>query len=126
MALLKLFTVAEEFRALAGGRVIYRATETWRKVYEQVLRTPGIGYYRSVAHIRTEDYWRDIPGERSMQLNFELLEQGVSIERLLILCDFLWPPAASLPASDIRKWIDRQHGKGVELWLVRESSSVAW
>ena len=41
-----------------------------------------------------------------MQLNYELLQQGVRIERILILCDFFWLVAALLPSADIR--LDRR------------------
>jgi hypothetical protein len=78
-------------------------------VYEQILRSPGIRHYRSVAWIRNEVYWRDVPGRRSMELNYDLLDRGIQIERTLIVCDFYWPPAAVLPSADILPWIDDQH-----------------
>ena len=47
------------------------------------------------------------------------------IERILILCDFFWPPAALLPASDICRWIDEQYAHGINIALVRESDIEA-
>lgn len=120
-AMLKLVSIQDEVRALAGGKIGFSATEGWRTVYERLLRSPDVRTYRSVAWVRTEDYWRDAPGRRSIQLNFELLRAGVAIERILILGDFYWPPAALLPSSDISRWIDEQHEGGVKIGLVRES-----
>lgn len=120
-ALLKLDGIQEEVRALAEGKVGFSATEGWRTLYERLLRSPDVQSYRSVAWVRSEDYWRDAPGQRSMQLNFEILRSGVAIERILILSDFFWPPAALLPSADISRWIDEQHEGGVQVSLVRES-----
>jgi len=117
----RLVAIQEELRSLADGRIVFTATEAWRTVYDEILRSPGIGCYRSVAWLRNEDYWRDTPGQRSMQTNYDLLQDGVGIERILILCDFFWPAAAILPASDIRRWIDEQYKRGVVVRLVRES-----
>jgi len=36
--------------------------------------------YFSVAWLRNEDYWRDSPGCRSMQLNYDLIQLGLRIE----------------------------------------------
>jgi hypothetical protein len=120
-AMLKLVSIQDEVRALAAGKVGFSATEGWRTLYERLLRSPDVQSYRSVAWVRSEDYWRDAPGQRSMQLNFEILRSGVAIERILILNDFFWPPAALLPSADISRWIDEQHEGGVQVSLVRES-----
>lgn len=124
-ALLRLDGIQEEMRALADGKVGFSATEGWRTVYERLLRCADIETYRSVAWVRTEDYWRDAPGRRSMQLNFERLREGVAIERILILGDFFWPPAALLPSADVSRWIEEQHEGGVQVGLVRESEIEA-
>ena len=120
-AMLKLVSIQDEVRALADGKVSFSATEGWRTLYERLLRSPDVQSYRSVAWVRSEDYWRDAPGQRSMQLNFEIVRAGVAIERILILNDFFWPPAALLPSADISRWIDEQHEGGVQVSLVRES-----
>lgn len=121
IALTRLAAISEEVKALAGGKVVFTATEAWRATYEHILCLPDVRHYRSVAWIRNEDYWQDVPGQRSMQLNYDLLLEGVRIERILILCDFFWPAAALLPAADIRRWIDQQHNEGIWIGLVRES-----
>lgn len=120
-AILKLVSAQEDLDNLAAGRVVYAATEAWRAAYERVLRSPGISRYLSVAWIRNDLYWRDVPGKHSMQLNFDLVELGVRIERILILNDFFWPVAALLPAKTICQWVDEQHKRGIVVRLMRES-----
>src|SRR5205823_4733220 len=58
-AVLKLAALAEQVRSLAGGTVVFTATETWRTVYEQLLESPGIRTYLSAAWVKTRDYWQD-------------------------------------------------------------------
>jgi hypothetical protein len=120
-AAVRLAAIQEEMQTLAAGQIIFAGTEAWRTAYEQVLRAPGLHRYFSVAWLRSEDYWRDVPGRHSMQLNYNLIELGVRIERTLILSDFFWPPAAELPANVICQWIEQQHKRGVVIRLLRES-----
>jgi len=119
--IVKLAAIQEEVRNLAQGQIVFAATEAWRTVYEQLLTSADLAQYRSVAWLKNEDYWQDTPGKKSMQLNFELLQRGTRILRILILDDYFWPPAAALPATDIRRWIDQQYTQGIEIGLVRES-----
>ena len=121
----RLAAVQEELGNLARGRIVFQATEAWRTVYEQILRSPDILHYRSVAWLRNEDYWQDLPGRQSMQVNYDLLTYGVPIERILILCDFFWPVAAVRPATEICRWLERQYTRGMWLGLVRESALEA-
>ena len=90
-------------------------------MYERILRIPGIGRYLSVAWLRSEDYWRDAPGQHSMQLNYDLIQLGLRIERTLILNDFFWPPGALLPVKPIYGWIEEQYKQGIVVHVVRES-----
>jgi hypothetical protein len=121
VAAVRLAAIQEEMRTLAAGKVVFAGTEAWRTAYERVLRTPGLGRYFSVAWLRSEDYWRDAPGRHSMQLNYDLIQLGVRIERTLILNDFFWPPGATLPAKVICQWIEDQYKRGIVIRLVRES-----
>ena len=121
----RLAAVQEELRNLAAGRIVFSATEAWRTVYDQILKSPEIALYRSVAWMRSEDYWQDSPGRRSMQLNYVRLREGVAIERILILDDFFWPEAATAPAAAIGRWIAEQHRRGIVIWMVRESTIAA-
>lgn len=120
-ALLRLTNIRDEVQSLADGKVVFSATEAWRTVYERILRSQSVRYYRSVGWLKNEDYWQDAPGRSSMQLNYDLLEEGVRIERLLILSDFFWPASALLPSADIRHWIDEQYQRGILIGLIRES-----
>ncbi len=117
----RLAVIQEELKSLGDGRVVFVGTESWRTAYERILRSPGLGRYFSVAWLRSEDYWRDAPGRHSMQLNYDLIQLGVRIERTLILNDFFWPPAAALPAKVICQWIEEQYKRGIVIRLVRES-----
>lgn len=119
-AVVRLATIQEELRSLAAGRIVFVATEAWRAIYDQLLRSPDVDCYRSVAWMRNEDYWRDTPGQSSMRTNYDRLQE-VSIERILILSDFFWPAGALLPAADIRRSIDEQYERGIRIGLVRES-----
>src|SRR5262249_28825444 len=96
-ALLKLTSITEEVRSLASGRVVFSSTETWRTVYEDLLRSPALKTYRSVAWIKTRGYWQDQPGRQSMRVNFQAAERGVAIERMIILSSFLWRHGEILP-----------------------------
>lgn len=118
---LKLASLAEQVRGLAGGVIEFSATETWRTVYEKLLKSADLREYRSVAWVRAKGYWQDQPGRQSMAANFEAAHRGVLIERVIILRDDLWPKSDLLPTDDIRPWIEEQHNHGLWVALVRES-----
>ena len=124
-ALLKLSSIAGQVESLAQGTVVFSSTETWRTVYEQLLESPGLTLYQSVAWVKTRDYWQDAPGRQSMRLNFDLVQRGLRIERILILRAGLWPAGDGLPAPEIRPWIQQQHDQGIWVMLVRESDIAA-
>ncbi|MEM7785893.1 MAG: hypothetical protein AAF623_21270, partial [Planctomycetota bacterium] len=88
--------------------------------------SPSTTLYRSVAHIETPHYWQDGHGQKSTQLNLELHDSGkVSIERIAIIADHLWPEDEAKPIEPIWRWIDQQHRYGIWFELVRESALVA-
>ncbi len=118
---LKLASLAEQVRGLAGGVIEFSATETWRTVYEKLLKSADLREYRSVAWVRAKGYWQDQPGRQSMAANFEAAHRGVLIERVVILRDDLWPKNDLLPTDEIRPWIEEQHNHGLWVALVRES-----
>jgi hypothetical protein len=95
--------------------------ETWRTVYARLLEQPGLGFYQSVAWVKTRDYWQDRPGMQSMRVNYDLALRGLRIERVLILRDDLWPAGAALPSPAVRPWVDEQNDHRIRLSLVRES-----
>jgi hypothetical protein len=91
IALLKVASIAEQIISLVNGTVVFTLTESWRAVYEQILASKDLREYRSVAWVKTPDYWQDAPGRQSMQVNFEAVHRGVLIERVIIVADKLWP-----------------------------------
>jgi hypothetical protein len=124
LALTRIEAVAGEIEMLARGQITFHATETWRTAYQHLLETLRLKTYYSVAWVRTSDYWNDIPGRQSMQVNYELIDRGARIERLHILADELWPFDEKLPISGILEWLVEQQGRGIHVSLVRESDLV--
>jgi hypothetical protein len=121
-ALLKLASISEQLRSLAGGTIVFGSTEGWRTVYEAILKSPDIHKYYSVAWVKTRDYWQDAPGRQSMQANYDAAYRRVLIERTIILPSNLWPKDDLLPTDEIRPWIEDQHNHGLWVTLVRESA----
>ena len=103
-ARLKLSSIAGQVESPSQGTVVFSSTGTWRTVYEQLLESPGLTLYQSVAWVKTRDYWQAAPGRQSMRLNFDLVQRGLRIERILILRAGLSsrrrPPLARGPALD--------------------------
>lgn len=122
IAAVKLASVNAQIASLAAGTVVFSGTETWRAVYERLLAAGAIREYRSVAWVRSPDYWRDAPGRQSLRANFDAAHRGVLVERIAILPDALWPDDRSLPAEVVRLWLQEQHDHGLHLVLVRESA----
>ena len=125
LADIQLDVVSNDLRSMASGQLVFTGSESWRTAYERILRSPGLRHYLSVAWLRTEDYWRDAPGRRSIRLNYDLAELGLRIERIVILNDFFWAPGALLPAKPVLSWLVDQHKHGIGLRLVRESEIEA-
>jgi hypothetical protein len=121
IAHLKLASVVGQLEPLASGTALFAGTEAWRTVYEKILESPDLKEYRSVAWVRTKEYWQDPPGRQSMRANFTAVRRRVHIERIVILRDDLWPKDHPLPTGDIRAWVEEQHNHGVWVVLVRES-----
>ncbi len=119
----QLQSIVDDSVALGDGRIEFQSTESWRLVYEQLLRSPGLHLYRSVAHVETPHYWQDGPGQQSTQLNLELQDAGtLSVERTVIIADHLWTEDSTFPCDPIHSWVDEQHRHGIWLRLLRESS----
>lgn len=121
IALLKFASMSEQITGLASGRIVFALTESWRTVYEQLLMSPDIQHYRSVAWVRTPKYWQDEPGRQSMRANFETVRRGVLVERIIVLRDELWPRSQQFPTEEILPWIEEQHNHGLWIALARES-----
>jgi len=120
-AALRAVGMADELDDLAGGRLVFGSTETWRSVYEAVLSGCSQRRYLSVALVQSEDYWRDRPGQSSLQFNYRLVEHGFQVVRGLLIDDFFWPPAARLPDRRLLHWAQSQQSQGVQVTLARVS-----
>jgi hypothetical protein len=115
--------ISDQSTRLAAGTIVYEGTETWRLAYENLLRSTGLHLYRSIAWVKTLQYWQDEPGLQSMRLNYELHDAGrLNIERIAILAEQVWPKDEPLPRSPINDWIHEQHTHGIWTKLIRESS----
>ena len=122
-ALESLRQFADTVSTIADGTIVFEGTETWRIAYEHLLRSPGLHNYRSVAWVRTANYWQDGAGQQSMQLNRELHSSGrLKIERIAIIDDTLWPTNYDLPVERVRQWIAEQFSDGIDIRLVLESA----
>ena len=115
----RLEAMSHQLDDLQRTTITFETTETWRSVYEDVLQSSKTRRYLSVALIRSDDYWRDPPGEKSLEFNYRLISHGFQIHRVFIIDEFFWPPSARTPSSDILRWITKQHQRGVEVSLVR-------
>jgi len=123
-AIQKLASVNAQLAPLSDGTVVFAGTEAWRTVYEKLLASPDLKDYRSVAYVRSKDYWQDAPGRQSMKANYDAFIRGIRIERIVILREELWPMSSELPSADILPWIHDQHNHGVWVELVRENDLV--
>jgi hypothetical protein len=102
--------LATEF---AMGTISFRA-EAWRVPYRNILNQPDMKVYKSVAWVKSEDYWQDQTGKSSIQFNYELIKSGKEIERIFIVRDSVWN------SSKIRNWIREQKDKGIKIAVARE------
>lgn len=108
---------------MAAGTLVFEGTEAWRIIYERLLRSFGLYQYRSVAWIRTAQYWQDEPGRKSLAVNFELYEEErLDIERIAIIADDLWPAGSLWPEGLVHHWLREQHVRGLGIRFVRESA----
>ena len=122
LALQSLDELVKCCSSLGQGLIVFSETETWRIAYERLLRETTVFNYRSVALVRHPQYWQDAAGIGSMQLNFLLVDQKiVSIERIVVIADELWPQTQDLPVEELRQWIHEQSVHGIWIRLVRLS-----
>lgn len=123
IAIEQIDEIIRSLTSIAAGSLDFEGTETWRIVYERLLRSPGLYLYRSVAWVKNANYWQDEPGRKSMLVNFELHERDqLNIERIAIIADELWPPDSQWPVESIRAWLHEQHVHGIWVKMVRQSA----
>ncbi len=123
IALRQMDVLTRKAAAIASGTFVFEGTETWRLLYDQLLRSPGLHLYRSVAWVKRETYWQDEPGRKSMAVNFELHSaERLNIERIAIIADELWPTTEVWPTELLRQWLSEQHRRGIWIKFVRASA----
>lgn len=121
LALLRLSQIDMELEKLGRGEIVFPTTESWRTVYERILTSDGIQRYRSVSWVKSAAYWQDQPGQRSTKLNIRLRKEGLTIERIAIIRDELWPVDKERPTALIAQWLESQISAGIEVGVLRES-----
>lgn len=123
IALEHLDELVRRAATIAEGEFVFEGTETWRIVYERLLRSPGLHLYRSVAWVKNANYWQDEPGRKSMAVNFELhAAERLNIERIVIIADELWSAEEVWPTELLRQWLNEQHIRGIWVKFVRQSA----
>lgn len=113
--------LGRDFRGLSRMQLDYVGTEAWRNAYADLLRRADLETYHSVAWLRMPDYWQDRPGEQSLQLNLDLVEQGVEIHRIVILRPSTCQENGQL-VRPLYEWLQRQHDGGIRLQVVQEQA----
>jgi hypothetical protein len=117
----KLLSMAGELEQIAQGTITFRETESWRTAYRDLLQSDKLRIYRSVAWVKRASYWQDTPGRQSMRDNYDAINRGVIIERIVILPRELWPAEQLLPSESVLPWIIDQHNHGVWVMLCLEA-----
>lgn len=114
----RIRSLGRDFGQMERGVLTYFSTEAWRHSYSRILNQPSVREYRSVAWIRSPDYWQDHPGQQSLELNLELVDQGVAITRIMILRKSQTCDESGRICKRVADWIQRQHDAGINvLWL---------
>lgn len=122
-ALQQIAAGKSELQKVAEGTLTFEGTESWRIIYEALLRSQHVYLYRSVAWVKSAHYWQDEPGKQSTQFSLRLVDdQRLNIERIVILSDSVWPAGQPLPIEPLLGWISEHHRHGVWIKLVREST----
>ena len=122
-ALQQLDAIGKTLDNLGQGTLVFDNTESWRLVYEQMLRSKVVYLYKSVAWIRDSSYWQDEPGQKSLRLNGELVSsQQLTMERIFIIRDSLWPINSQEIIPKLKRLIEDHRRYGIKLQLIQESS----
>lgn len=122
-AVQQIIAAKTTLQQVAEGTLTFEGTESWRIIYAALLRSRHVFLYRSVAWVKSADYWQDEPGRHSTQLNLQLVDdQVLNIERIVILADAVWPADQVFPDEPILGWIDAHHRHGVWIKLVRHAT----
>lgn len=121
LTLVRIQVAADDVSRAAAGQFEFESTERWRAYYERLLTSPGLHVYRSVAVVRKPSYWQTEAGLKGIQLNHQLSDsKRLTIERVVILTNELWPDRNALPVEKVQEWLIEQHHHEISLYLVRE------
>ena len=121
LSLERIQVAADHVSSAAAGSFEFESTERWRAHYERLLTSPGLHVYRSVAVVRKPSYWQTEAGIKGMQLNHQLSEaKRLTIERVVVLTNELWPDRNALPVERVQEWLIEQHHHGISIYLVRD------
>ena len=119
----QLATVERSLQYLGDGLLTFENTESWRIIYEQILRSKHVYSYKSVAWVKDELYWQDEPGQKSIRLNQELVSQRqISMERIFILPDELWPPSDKNGDSKVIGMLRDNARSRIKVFVIQESA----
>jgi hypothetical protein len=122
-ALHQLAAIGQSLKNLGDGMLTFENTESWRLIYEQILRSKVVYSYKSVAWVRDLNYWQDEPGQKSIRLNQELVSrQQLSMERIFILQDALWPNGTECGDSKVTELLKENVRSKIKVFVIRESS----
>ncbi len=120
-AMQRIGAFSSELKALQQGELRFSSTETWRATYDRLLASSGVDDYFSAAWIRHEFYWQDRPAQRSLELQYAMIQRGLRVHRMVVVSERLWPEDTRLPAASVMKWLGEQKRRGVRISLVRET-----
>lgn len=122
-ALHQIAAIGRSLKDLGDGMLTFENTESWRIIYEQILRSNVVYSYKSVAWVRDLDYWQDEPGQKSLRLNQELVSrQQLSMERIFILQDALWPTGTEHGDLKVTELLKENVRSKIKVLVIRESS----
>lgn len=89
--------------------------EMWRSAYRQVLDQSDVREYKSIAWVKSKEYWQDPPGQESFRYNHELAKnKEKSVERIFLIRDSVWD------SSDVKKMIREDRDAGIHVRVARE------
>lgn len=121
---LRLAAIEQELDGLLAGQLVFESTETWHRVYQELLEQVQMRRYLSVALIKSDDYWHDRPSEHSLRLNGALASRGFLVHRIFIIDEFFWPRLSRTPSHHLMHWIAEQKQAGLDVSLVRREDLI--
>ena len=116
----RVASLSHDFRNLSHRRLVYVGTEAWRSAYAEVLRHSALTDYRSVAWVRSDNYWQDQPGLQSLRINCELAARGINVTRIIVHRRREPTECSRWAPSRITAWMKMQLKAGIRLLYIDE------